>query len=176
MGQTSSGKVASTTQKQRKATISKQLRLLVWNDWIGGSVGRTLCPLCRAISIQQGAANWHCGHIVPEAYGGQATRDNLRPVCSTCNISMGTKHMRDFAIEIGCVHAITRLSLPSSQGMERKPDITTISTTDKKKIRDALEKYNYTLKELKDLARRLSLKGFSKYRKEELKEFILKTL
>ena len=35
-----------------------------------------------------------------EKNGGLTNIDNLRPVCSTCNKSMGTKNMVDFSITL----------------------------------------------------------------------------
>ena len=37
-----------------------------------------------------------CGHVVASAIGGQNVVENLRPVCATCNKSMGTQNMEEF--------------------------------------------------------------------------------
>ena len=37
--------------------------------------------------------SFHCGHIVAEANGGQLKMDNLKPICSSCNSSMGMTNM-----------------------------------------------------------------------------------
>lgn len=39
---------------------------------------------------------WHAGHIVSSSNGGPDTANNLRPVCGSCNLSMGTYNMDDF--------------------------------------------------------------------------------
>ena len=43
--------------------------------------------------------NFCAGHIIPESCGGFATIDNLRPICSQCNSSMGNTNMRKFIIQ-----------------------------------------------------------------------------
>jgi 5-methylcytosine-specific restriction endonuclease McrA len=41
------------------------------------------------------------GHVIAEKNGGTATIVNLRPICSSCNTSMGTRDMRDYVISYG---------------------------------------------------------------------------
>ena len=36
------------------------------------------------------------GHVLAKRYGGLYTIDNLRPICSTCNIRMGTENLNDY--------------------------------------------------------------------------------
>ena len=45
--------------------------------------------------------NFECGHVVSINDDGETTLDNLRPICSRCNKSMGTKNMEDFIKECG---------------------------------------------------------------------------
>ena len=42
--------------------------------------------------------NFICGHIVSGYNGGKINVDNLRPICMSCNLSMGTKNMQDFIL------------------------------------------------------------------------------
>lgn len=69
-----------------------QVRARVWTSAFGGAeVG--ICDCCREkISVEA----WECGHVLAAASGGKDTADNLRPVCRTCNRSMGTMHMDEF--------------------------------------------------------------------------------
>ena len=39
--------------------------------------------------------NFHTGHNIPASDGGGLTIDNLKPICSTCNTSMGNEHSID---------------------------------------------------------------------------------
>jgi hypothetical protein len=77
----------------RKRCIPKPLRRKVWDAYFSGST-TGLCYTCRrAIDIE----DYECGHIVAEAAGGETVEQNLRPVCRTCNRSMGTTNMDEFA-------------------------------------------------------------------------------
>jgi len=49
---------------------------------------------CGVTKISQ--MSFHCGHCVSEANGGSLEVDNMRPICSGCNGSMGSKNMNDF--------------------------------------------------------------------------------
>ena len=39
---------------------------------------------------------YECGHVESEATGGDMSIENLRPICSSCNKSMGIKNMREY--------------------------------------------------------------------------------
>ena len=80
--------------KKRKKAIPKTLRQAVWNTYIGDSIGKTKCPVCQCHDITQ--LNFHCGHVIPEAEGGPTQLDNLRPICASCNLSMGKKNLYKF--------------------------------------------------------------------------------
>lgn len=95
-----------TPTKKRKATISAALRMAVWKTH-GSSVYYTCkCWCCDVVTIE--ALNFDCGHIIAEAKGGETNLANLRPVCRTCNTSMGTTNMRDFATAHGFAGRITK--------------------------------------------------------------------
>jgi hypothetical protein len=82
--------------KKKKRTISHALRVSCWNTYIGEEVGRTTCLCCKSNYITQ--LNFQCGHVVAEANGGSINIDNLRPICSICNSSMGTINMQEYAL------------------------------------------------------------------------------
>jgi hypothetical protein len=82
-------------QSKPKKSISASLRQKVWNQYIGLSVGETLCKCCNTNIISQ--LRFHCGHVIAEACGGETTLENLRPICEKCNLSMGTQNLNDFA-------------------------------------------------------------------------------
>ena len=79
----------------KKKTIPKTLKRLVWNKYIGEEIGKAKCLCCNLTDITQ--MSFHCGHITAEANGGQLVVDNLRPICQSCNSSMGVINMSDFA-------------------------------------------------------------------------------
>jgi hypothetical protein len=78
----------------KKNPISKTLRRLVWNSHIGESIGKANCLCCGITSITQ--LNFECGHIVSESNGGNTHVSNLKPICSSCNKSMGKTNMDEF--------------------------------------------------------------------------------
>ena len=46
---------------------------------------------CKITTIKN--VDFICGHVKPEIKGGHTEIDNLRPICSGCNGSMGIKDM-----------------------------------------------------------------------------------
>jgi hypothetical protein len=80
--------------KKRKKPIPAALRRAVWNTWIGEQRGVAKCMCCNMHTISQ--MNFHCGHVKAEAMGGMTCAQNLRPICSLCNSSMGIRNMKEF--------------------------------------------------------------------------------
>ncbi len=86
-------------KKPKKKTIPVALKRKVWDHWVGEQIGKTKCPCCKLTDITQ--LNFSCGHILAEANGGSLHVSNLRPICTSCNSSMGTKNMNEFIREYG---------------------------------------------------------------------------
>lgn len=82
-----------------KEKIPATVRNTVWNLFIGveQKIGKCYCCKFENISI----ATFECGHVVSEKNNGNITIDNLRPVCSHCNKSIGTKNMFEFMQKYG---------------------------------------------------------------------------
>ena len=85
--------------KNRKKLIPLTLKRKVWEKQIGEDIGKSKCLCCRLTDITQ--MSFHCGHIISEANGGEIKLDNLRPICHSCNSSMGTVNMDEFIIKYG---------------------------------------------------------------------------
>lgn len=89
---------AEPVYKGKGKTISKtiplSLKKSVWNHWMGMDVGEAKCPVCKITTIYQ--MSFHCGHIVAKSNGGPNTVDNLKPICQSCNSSMGNQNMNAF--------------------------------------------------------------------------------
>jgi len=86
--------IASAAAGARKA-IPKKIRGEAWKAQFGSSTEGS-CYCCRKeLDIFD---DWHAGHIVPAARGGPDTADNLRPLCGSCNLAMGTEHMDVFKV------------------------------------------------------------------------------
>ena len=78
-----------------KKSIPRNVKISVWNRWIGEERGKAPCWCCGVASIDKGIG-WHCGHVEAEAEGGESDVSNLRPVCAGCNLGMGTQNMMDY--------------------------------------------------------------------------------
>lgn len=83
--------------KNVRPKIPKTLRALVWNTYIGEDKGTFIC-MCGSKFSQ---LNFECGHIVSLADGGKTNIDNLRPICSMCNKSMGKTNYYEF---VKCIY------------------------------------------------------------------------
>lgn len=79
--------------------ITKKLRIAVWNN------GRSEQP-CYCCGDTITCHNFHCGHIIPVSKGGKNVPDNLKPICSTCNLDMGTMNLEEYkklvSDQVGC--------------------------------------------------------------------------
>lgn len=82
-----------------KKTIPKALKNASWNKYIGKDKGTSKCLCCKNNEID--SKHFECGHIISEANGGDISLENLRPICSVCNKSMGTTNMDDFIKQCG---------------------------------------------------------------------------
>jgi hypothetical protein len=84
--------IKDATSEQRKA-IPKKIRGEAWIKQFGDST-KGSCFCCK---VEFGIFdNWHAGHIIAHSNGGKDIADNLRPVCGSCNQSMGTENMDAF--------------------------------------------------------------------------------
>ena len=80
------------TQRSRNS-IPKAVRLAVWNRDIGATNAEGKCFVCkRTIHMME----FEVGHNRARAKGGSDDIGNLRPICGTCNKSMGTMSIDDF--------------------------------------------------------------------------------
>jgi len=85
-------------KKKKKARIPQTLRFMVWEKYIGKhNESKCLCCKNSTISI----TNFDCGHIVSDKDGGKIHIDNLKPICRTCNLSMGSTNMNEFCEKYG---------------------------------------------------------------------------
>jgi len=80
--------------KYKKKPIPKAVKTAVWNKYIGEKYGTSKCFTGCKSTIS--CNNHECGHIIAEVNGGEINIDNLRPICSCCNKSMGSQNMNEF--------------------------------------------------------------------------------
>lgn len=86
-------------KKIKKKSIPIALKRKIWAKWIGEDVGKTKCICCKLTDITQ--LNFSCGHVISEFNGGELKVDNLKPICSSCNSSMGTTNMDEYMNKYG---------------------------------------------------------------------------
>ena len=80
-------------KRNKRKQIPKMIRGKVWEQYHGTSLMGD-CYCCKREMHAFDA--WHVGHIIPHAHGGSDTVSNLRPLCASCNTSMGTQNMDEF--------------------------------------------------------------------------------
>ena len=80
----------TTIIRYKKKKIPKALRQQVWLKYNGEEFNYK-CNIvwCRNIIT---VFNFHVGHNIPESRGGSTCIENLRPICSNCNLSMSSKY------------------------------------------------------------------------------------
>lgn len=88
-------KVKITTKKSIPVTLKRK----VWNKYIGEEIGKATCLCCKLSTITQ--LSFHCGHIIAESKGGKLKMDNLKPICQSCNSSMGSMDMNEYMQKFG---------------------------------------------------------------------------
>ena len=100
--------LAKLSEKQNKSTIESKpnkkkipitLKRKVWDKWIGEDIGKSKCVCCKLTDITQ--LNFACGHIISENDGGELNVNNLKPICTSCNSSMGITNMDVFINKYG---------------------------------------------------------------------------
>ena len=79
----------SSIRKVRKSNIPKAIREQVWLRSFG-KVYEDPCYVHWCENIIN-VFDFHVGHDVPESKGGTLDINNLKPICSRCNLSMGDK-------------------------------------------------------------------------------------
>lgn len=81
---------AGSPASYKKKKIPKALREALWVQYCGKSFE----VKCRTTWCQNQitAYDFHAGHNIPESRGGPTTLENLVPICSRCNLSMGNQY------------------------------------------------------------------------------------
>ena len=95
----------------------KHLSKIVWEHY-NGQVWSAKCyvPWCNNV-IDCMSSNWHLGHNIPESKGGETCLENLRPICSDCNLGMGSRMSIDewtFKY-VSTAVSYTHLTLPTNR-------------------------------------------------------------
>lgn len=95
----------------KKATIPTAFREQIWLREFG-KVYEAKCPISwchNTITVY----DFESGHNVPESKGGSTTPDNLIPICSRCNKSMGNRYTITEWSALGSVPSATTAQGPT---------------------------------------------------------------
>jgi hypothetical protein len=75
-------------------SIPVPTRSTVWKSFNG----RSMDGKCFCCDSNINYENFHCGHISPRSKNGNLHPSNLRPICASCNTSMGNRHMYEYML------------------------------------------------------------------------------
>ena len=106
-------------QPIKRETIPKCVRNALWiNYFKNARTGKCQCCLREQITI----GNFNCGHIKAHANGGSTTLDNLVPICTLCNTSMGTYDLNKFIKKYNLHYEGTLWTSPIKGGLKIETD------------------------------------------------------
>lgn len=83
----------------KKQQIPKHIKTIIWNTYIGEDIMKHKCLCCKRVNIR--ITEFDAGHIISEKDGGTLEINNLRPICSACNHSMGSMNMIEYIKKYG---------------------------------------------------------------------------
>lgn len=76
-----------------RKSIPKAVKMDLWNKYFGRNKAIGKCFVCKKeIHMQQ----FEAGHVVPASRGGNDKVSNLRPICFSCNRSMGSMNLYEY--------------------------------------------------------------------------------
>lgn len=76
-------------------SVPVRIKEEVWRRHNGDKTEGT-CFVCNILIT---SFSFVAGHIQPRSQGGPDTVENLRPICSSCNNSMGTQNLLDYKLK-----------------------------------------------------------------------------
>ena len=130
----------------KKKKININMKINTWDEWIGIEIGKSTCFSCARVDIYQ--SSFVAGHVIAESNGGDTNIFNLRPICVTCNSSMGTTNMYDYMITNG-INPIKReeelknMKLQKRTEYELKKQIEELKNKNSKLYNQNIKLHNY---------------------------------
>jgi 5-methylcytosine-specific restriction endonuclease McrA len=82
----------NTKEKPKRTPCPQAVKEALWRKYFGNKMDGN-CYVCKKIIT---FTNFEPGHNTPASHGGKWTVTNLRPLCRTCNRSMGDKMTVEF--------------------------------------------------------------------------------
>ncbi len=78
------------SKQTKKQNIPKALREQIWLNYNGKNF-ETKCPT-KWCNNKITVFDFHVGHNIPESKGGTLEKNNIKPICSRCNLSMNNNY------------------------------------------------------------------------------------
>ena len=101
-----------------KTKIPQSQRVAVWLKHCGEVYNhKCYVKFCQKVI---NAHEFHVGHIVAEANGGENCLSNYLPICATCNLSMGTKSIYEYEAEVKSTPQCVRQVCDERFGVKKK--------------------------------------------------------
>ena len=91
-------KKAEKKVKKPKEKIPVSVKNTLWSLHFP-NVLEGKCKCCQTETITRN--NFDCGHIISEKNGGEIKLENLKPICRSCNSSMGVMNMNEYMKKYG---------------------------------------------------------------------------
>ena len=88
--------------QSKKSPLSKKLRTMVWDQYIGKDFRQGPCYSCQT-KIE--LTDFDCGHVIATKNGGSDEINNLRPLCRPCNQSCGSQNLEEFKKSLSLQYA-----------------------------------------------------------------------
>jgi 5-methylcytosine-specific restriction endonuclease McrA len=86
-------RINSKKSLTKKLNIPLAIRQQVWLKYIGKKFDHKCNIIWCKNTIT--AFRFHVGHVIPKSKGGSMNIENLRPICSNCNLSMSNSYSID---------------------------------------------------------------------------------
>lgn len=86
-------------KEDKRKSIPAPLKKQIWEKYISIDLRKGKCFCCKTTDIME--SDFHAGHIISDKDKGKVELENLRPLCSKCNLSMGSENMFEFISKYG---------------------------------------------------------------------------
>ena len=84
-------------EEVNRETIKNTFKKLVWNTYIVKDGQSQICWKCKNVINEE---NFECGLIKDDSFNEEISTsqfiDNLRPICTICNETIGIQNIKDF--------------------------------------------------------------------------------
>lgn len=109
-------KINKVWREQSFKTIGKE-RLCVWLKYYGfRTEAKCVCCLQETLTIM--SSSWHEAHEIARAKGGERKLSNLIPVCSTCNLHMGTNSVTSHSTQFNNNHVSIKTAISDNDTLQ----------------------------------------------------------